>query len=210
MADVYASNATLLDRQRRHAAESARRLADSHRDSASQRAALCHQWPPEQNSSQGVVSRGSARKARERQAVRWLATGEGQFDDNTRSRTWRAESRPRKRIRCRNHFRRGYQRRRSSRSRQLRLETARPHALHGARRLREFARRRRHGHSARPASRLRAALRRRRTRPIQQTLGRRNSVSAGHDGSRDDGSGGRGKTESSLRRRRKSREDIST
>ena len=72
----------LADRQRRHAAESAGRLADSHRRAPSWRAALRHQFAAEQDSSPGE-NRCEVAKGARAQAVRWLASEHGQFDAKT-------------------------------------------------------------------------------------------------------------------------------
>ena len=87
----------------------------------------------------------------ERQAVRWLAGWRGPVRRERFIGTRCAERRHRERIRRRGYFRRGHQRRRSSGSGVVRLEIARPYAIHGARRLCEFARCGGHGNSARQA-----------------------------------------------------------
>ena len=207
MADVYASNATLLigndaTQQNPLVAWQIRTAIRHHRA----RLFVINGRPSKIHRKATYLA--EVAQGAERQAVRWLATGQGDFDDNTRTALSALKASSRKRIRCRNHLRCRYQRRCSSRSRQLRLKTPRPHAIHGPGRLREFARRRGHGHSSRSPPRLRTACRRARTRPLQQTLGQRNPISAGHHGSRDDGSRNRRKTESPLRRRCKSPEDI--
>ena len=98
----------------------------------------------------------------------------------------------------------------SSRSRRLRLASARPYALHGARRLCELARRCRLRRVARSAAWLRLARRCRRARPFQQTLGRRNSRSAWPHCPANDGSCYERQTSRSLCCRRESRENFCT
>ena len=76
--------------------------------------------------------------------------------------------------RCRRYLRRGNSGRGDSRSGFAERAIRRQDEIHGAGRLREFARRCRHGRSARPPARLCAAFGFRRARAIRQTLGRRN------------------------------------
>ena len=115
----------------------------------------------------------SVAKGAEHEALRWLASEKGNFDAKATESPRAAQSRSRSRKRCGRSLRRGYSRRRDPRSRLVCRALRRQDEVHGARRLREFPRRFRHGHPARPPARLRASFRLSRTRAIRQALGRR-------------------------------------
>ena len=112
-------------------------------------------------------------EGREATAVRWLAGGEAQLDGGTIERLASLKTCARKRKQRRHRLRRGTDRRGDSRPGEIRLFPARPDALHGARRLCEFARRSGHGAAPRHASRLRFRRGRAGAREIRRSCGER-------------------------------------
>ena len=121
--------------------------------------ALRHQWPPEQDSSPGRRSPSRSPKAREAQAVRWLATEQGQFDAQTTEALVQLKAALEAETDVVVLFGADIQgaaiRDLVSLARALRRQDA----IHGPRRLLEFPRRCGHGRSARPPARLRAVSR---------------------------------------------------
>ena len=125
------------------------------------------------------------RRARSRSLARHRARPVRREDHR---RSGSAEGRARSRKRCRRPLRRGNSGRGDSRSDFARRALRRQDAVHGPRRLREFARRGGHGRAARSPARLRAHRRFRRARALRQALGRRNLCRARPARARNDGS----------------------
>ena len=109
----------------------------------------------------------------ERQALRWLATEQGQFDPKNHRSAGPAESGARSGVGCGRSLRRGHSGRGDSRPGFAQRAIRRQNPIHGAGRLLEFARRGRHGRPARPPARLCSAFRCERARAVRQALGRR-------------------------------------
>ena len=137
-------------------------------------AVVRHQRHGEQDSSPGGDRRGSRQERRTRMRLRWLATGKGNFPEREAQSLAKIKEAIEKASDVLIIFGAGIQ---GAAIRDLVAfgsQARRQNEVHGARRLREFARRGRYGRAARPPAGLRIACRRLRTRPLRKNLGRGN------------------------------------